>query len=244
MVKVLRAWAETHPGAVRPTNQDCFGLPGFQSQSARDSCQLEINVERGWALVSDGMGGHRAGAYASKVAVEFISERLPALQNSADLLGLLTLANHHIHEAMLSGEGEPGMGATIVGLWFDIDSVSIFNVGDSRAYILRRGEISQISLDHTPESGSQTERRSHRLTQSLGGTFHRLDPIPHIASVPIGQVDSILLCTDGLTDLVNEKQILSILEREDGNPAQNLVNAALSAGGRDNITVIFLRLSQ
>jgi protein phosphatase len=190
------------------------------------------------------MGGHRAGAYASTVAVEYLAGRLHALKASSELPDVLGEANKCIYEAMFSEGGEAGMGTTIVGLWMRGKSITVFNIGDSRAYILRHGSLTQLSVDHTPEGNSDHGYRSHRLTQSLGGTFNRIDPIPHVSTLASEPGDAILLCTDGLTDLVSYQQILSILQKEDGNPAHNLLDAALSAGGRDNITAIFLRLSQ
>lgn len=232
----------THPGTVRPTNQDHFGLPGHNSNSEKEACCVRLEREGAWALVADGMGGHRAGSYASKVAIDFLSQRLPSLRASRELPELLTRANKRVHEAMYSEEGELGMGTTIVGLWLRRKSISIFNVGDSRAYIFRRGELIQVSEDHTPEGNSNQEYRSHRLTQSIGGTFHRIDPMPHISNMATEPGDSILLCSDGLTDLVSDDRISTIISNIEGDPANGLVNAALHAGGRDNITAVLLRI--
>ena len=234
----------THPGLVRPTNQDTFGLTGYSSSSENESQHFEMNGESCWALVADGMGGHRAGAYASKIVVEFLSQRISAIRDPAALPELLASVNQRVHEAMFSEEGDAGMGTTIVGFRSDANSTVIFNVGDSRAYLLRRGQLSQVSFDHTPEGSSNRGNRSHRLTQSLGGTFHRVDPVPHVVSIVIQKDDVILLCSDGLTDLVRDDHIRDILNQSEVDPASDLVNAALTAGGRDNVTAVLLKVKE
>lgn len=242
MADRVQAWGVTHPGLQRPTNQDCFALPGYRSSKESETCHLELEREGAWALVADGMGGHRAGAYASTVAVTYLSGRLHALKASSELPAILGEVNTCIHEAMFSEGGEPGMGTTIVGFWMQGKSMTVFNIGDSRAYILRHGTLTQLSMDHTPEGNSDHGYRSHRLTQSLGGTFNRIDPIPHVATVASKPGDAILLCTDGLTDLVSDQQIHEITALEKTKAASALVDAAIASGGRDNVTAVFLEV--
>lgn len=242
MVNRVQAWGVTHPGIRRPTNQDCFALPGYQSSKESETCHLELEREGAWAIVADGMGGHRAGAYASTVAVEYLAGRLHALKASSELPDILGEANKRIYEAMFSEGGEAGMGTTIVGFWMRGKSITVFNIGDSRAYILRHGSLTQLSVDHTPEGNSDHGYRSHRLTQSLGGTFNRIDPIPHVTTLTSEPGDAILLCTDGLTDLVSDQQIREIFALEKAESATALVDAAIEGGGRDNVTAIVLEI--
>tara|TARA_B100000678_G_scaffold290588_1_gene303910 strand:+ start:1219 stop:1785 length:567 start_codon:yes stop_codon:yes gene_type:complete len=188
------------------------------------------------------MGGHRAGAYASTVAVEYLAGRLLSLKASSELPDILGEANKCIYEAMFSEGGEAGMGTTIVGFWMRGKSITVFNIGDSRAYIFRHGSLTQLSMDHTPEGNSDHGYRSHRLTQSLGGTFNRIDPIPHVTTLASEPGDAILLCTDGLTDLVSDQQIHEIISLEKAKSASALVDAAIEAGGRDNVTAVVLEI--
>ena len=209
--------------------------------------------ELGLWVVADGMGGHEAGEVASDIAQQAIRERYAKHQN-------LTQAVLQAHEAILNavaaGIGKAGMGSTVVALATKGTQFEIAWVGDSRAYLyspFKRSRLQQLSTDHSYvqslfKSGliSREEMATHPdkniITQCLGST--ELDRI---------QVDSIrehwhkdqrlLLCSDGLTDCVSEPEIAKLLGQTPTPQAaaDALIQAALSGGGRDNITAVVAR---
>ena len=134
----------------------------------------------------------------------------------------------------------PPSFSTIVGLLMGVQECTFFNVGDSRGYLLRDGRLEMVSRDHVPEVGGTRGGRSHAVTQSLGGTYTRRRLNPHLSSTTLGRGDVVLLCSDGLTDLVDDGQIAALLRSDSNCPATDLVEAALVAGGRDNVSVIVL----
>jgi protein phosphatase len=184
------------------------------------------------------MGGHGAGEVASEIAVEFLARHLSTASTTECLVDAIQDASGSIYDAMSTGLGRPAMGTTVVGVMLHSTSCTFFNVGDSRAYILRGRYLKMHSVDHTPVDSRVPGSRSHALTQSLGGTLDRRKLVPHIEEVAIAPGDVIVLCSDGLTDLVDEDAIALVLRSGPAHPATALVNAALSAGGRDNITVV------
>ena len=115
-------------------------------------------------------------------------------------------------------------------------AVSVFNVGDSRVYLARDGGLSLLSVDDTLPR--RAAGRSHALTQSLGGTSVPLPLHPHVVSVEPVAGDVLLVCTDGLTDMLGDAEIVASLLAGTANPAAALADAAVEAGGRDNVTVV------
>lgn len=234
----------THKGLIRPSNEDSFiSIP-----------------EVGLFAVADGMGGHAAGEVASAIAIESVKSGLtPLLEKSgADksqikkaMLEVIKGANQLI---IKKGEEEPshkGMGTTLTLLILLPDqNVFLFgHVGDSRLYILRESELRQLSQDHTyvaelESKGYLTHEEAtyhpfkHALTRALG--------ISTVIDVDFGEgllkpFDLFLLCTDGLTNEVQDDLIAKIMQAHTAEPdmcVQKLVGLALTAGGRDNITAI------
>jgi protein phosphatase len=133
------------------------------------------------------------------------------------------------------------MGTTVVGIvYFDREAL-VFNVGDSRAYELRRGQILQLSRDDTLNvSRGRTNVRSHALTQSLGGTTTPQALRAHVRRIPFEDHVGVLLCSDGLSDMVQETAMNLVLAENPTDPAGQLVSAALEAGGKDNVTVVVI----
>lgn len=241
MNKSLETWAATHVGLIRTTNEDRFGLPDWKSDGNEASWHGVIARDGGWAVVADGMGGHGAGGVASDVVVDVLSSQLPRIRSDADVTAAIQLANEKVHEAMFSERGRPGMGSTVVGLRACGENFEIFNVGDSRAYLFRNNQLRRLSVDHTPEGATNQKFRSHALTQSMGGTLSRVDLVPHLESISIRSGDQFLLCSDGVTDLISEDDIIRLLSEGSHDPTLKLVDAALTAGGRDNITAILIK---
>jgi serine/threonine protein phosphatase PrpC len=199
--------------------------------------------------VADGMGGHQGGEVASTLAVEALGE----LDLRAD--GVMEALVQSIREAngrvLERGEGDPalrGMGTTLTALVTDQDRAHLAHVGDSRAYLLRKGSLQQLTEDHTlvqrmvregrltPEEAERHPQRSV-ITRALGVE----DEVPvDELTLPLLDGDRLLLCTDGLTGMVGEARIHEILgsEPDPQAVADRLVEEANGAGGEDNITAI------
>ena len=196
-------------------------------------------VDHGWAVIADGMGGHEDGQIASRIVIETIARSIESVRDVADVSTMIENANRKLFEAMYSGQGRPGMGSTIVGVVFLDREALVFNVGDSRAYELRRGQLLQLSRDDTL-GGDRGRRGGHALTQSLGGTATPQPITPRIRRFRLEDHIGVLLCSDGLTDMVQESRIATLLAESTTNPAEHLAKAANDAGGKDNITVVVI----
>jgi serine/threonine protein phosphatase PrpC len=206
------------------------------------------------AAVADGMGGHSAGEVASAIAIEELAalgERGPWENETAatdDLKQAILRANRRIREMAASDRKLNGMGTTLVALLQDGDMVHVANVGDSRGYLLRQGELSQVTIDHSlvqelvddgrlsPEDAERHPQRSV-ITRALG-----IDPEVEfdLFTYKLQVGDRLLLCSDGLSDVVEPTQIRNVLlrVRSPQKAARQLVTVANEQGGPDNITVI------
>jgi serine/threonine protein phosphatase PrpC len=206
------------------------------------------------AAVADGMGGHSAGEVASAIAIEELAtlgDQGPWESETAatdDLKQAILRANRRIREMAASDRKLNGMGTTLVALLEDGDMVHVANVGDSRGYLLRNGELSQVTVDHSlvqelvdegrlsPEDAERHPQRSV-ITRALG-----IDPEVEfdLFTYKLQVGDRLLLCSDGLSDVVDTKQIRNVLlrVRNAHEAARQLVTVANEQGGPDNITVI------
>jgi PPM family protein phosphatase len=229
-------WATaTHPGMVRDNNEDSV----FPTSSGDSTNSALI-------IVADGMGGHIAGEVASRIAVNVAaSSEVPPGDRVA-------AGNRAIREEVAREPSLEGMGTTMTLLSIVDRTATIGHVGDSRAYLLRGGELKQLTEDHTvaaelvamgqlsPE-GAASHPQRHMLTRTLGLTrFVNVDEI----EIEILDGDRILLCSDGLTEMVDDGTIAATLA--DGAPdevAWELVELANRAGGVDNITVVVVAAS-
>jgi PPM family protein phosphatase len=206
------------------------------------------------AAVADGMGGHSAGEVASAIAIEELAalgSRGPWENETAatdDLKQAILRANRRIREMAAGDRKLNGMGTTLVALLEDGDMVHVANVGDSRGYLLRQGELSQVTVDHSlvqelvddgrlsPEDAERHPQRSV-ITRALG-----IDPEVEfdLFTYKLQVGDRLLLCSDGLSDVVEPAQIRNVLlrVRNSQQAAWKLVTVANEQGGPDNITVI------
>ena len=247
----VEAFGLTHVGRQRQHNEDAF----LVENSAR------------LFLVADGMGGHAAGEIASRIAVDSISEFIlhtkeadgtwphaydDQLRRSTNrLLAAVRMANTRVLEAMRKDARLRGMGTTVVACLADETTMSIAHVGDSRAYLIRDGKLSRITNDHSwvfeqVQAGMITEAEAERhplrnvITRALGGA---LEVTPDATEVQPKDGDLFLLCSDGLTGMVPEDEILRIVtETSDLEAAcKQLIDTANSRGGLDNITAVLVR---
>jgi len=231
-------------GQVRVRNEDAYA----------------IEPEAGLFLVSDGMGGHRGGEIASEIvtqdlplAIEIalldLTQKTPRAIR-AILKKWIAKQSHQILQEGHSESGYADMGATLVLALLIKDRAYIANLGDSRAYRFRHGRLHQFSKDHSVvaelvEQGHITPEEAD-VHEDLGVITHYAGmdahARPHVRSFALRPGDRILLCTDGLTDMVSESQITAILTGEPDNQkaCQTLVHQANQAGGYDNITVLLV----
>lgn len=202
--------------------------------------------------VADGMGGHRGGEVASSLALETVQGMFERREGS--LADQVVEANRAVFDRSQNDRSVSGMGTTLTAALVDGSRVHLVHVGDSRAYLLRGGELAQLTEDHTlvhrmvmegEISQEEAETHPHRsiLTRALG-----VDQSIQVdeGDVEVADGDRLLLCTDGLTGMVPEGQIREILlESADPQEAvEKLVKVANRAGGIDNITAVILDFSQ
>jgi PPM family protein phosphatase len=198
--------------------------------------------------VADGMGGHRGGTVASELALETVEALARA--GKGRLAEQVREANRAVFERSMHDRDVSGMGTTLTAVRVDADGAHLAHVGDSRAYLLRAGALRQLTDDHTlvnrmvkagEISPEEAEVHPHRnvVTRALG-----TEPDVQVdeEDVPLLDGDRLLLCSDGLTNMVTTDQIEAILEANPSaqDAAARLVRAANRAGGIDNITVIVL----
>lgn len=231
----VRCSAMTHAGHVRGGNEDAIAV------SATDEFPLEswqgvLPIEHGWALVADGIGGHVAGEVASQVVVELLRPVLGSLTNRHEITLALNAANSGLFATMKRLPELEGMGTTIAGAILREGSALVFNIGDSRIYLHHQGQFTQLSEDDVVGG--------NMLTQCLGGFVRSTQLDPHIRQMRIPPGAKLLLCTDGLTDMIADDHIAAILDSPDTDHAQLLVQAALDAGGIDNVSAVVIGLAQ
>ncbi len=202
--------------------------------------------------VADGMGGHRGGEVASQLAVETLERTFQAGQG--ELTDQVQEANRVVFERSVTDRQVAGMGTTLTVALVEGDRIRLAHVGDSRAYLLRDGELRLLTQDHTlvhqmvlegeiSEQEAQTHPQRSVLTRALG-----VDVLVEIddETVAVRPGDRLLLCTDGLTSMVSEEEIGEILREvpDTREAAERLVRAANDGGGADNTTVVILDLSE
>jgi protein phosphatase len=205
-------------------------------------------------VVADGMGGAQAGEVASKAAVEVFDRGLPEAPPERVLEQTIEAANRTIHERAHSDPNLAGMGTTTTAMIVDLEAeeVAIGHVGDSRAYRFRAGKLERLTRDH---SLVEEMRRKGQLTDAQAEDHPQrsiitraLGPEPEVKvdvqTVPAQPGDVFLICSDGLTTMLDEDHIARILARASSmdSAVRALVDEANRAGGRDNITVVALRL--
>jgi protein phosphatase len=206
-------------------------------------------------VLADGMGGAQAGEVASRLAAETFADGLPDHGSPEQRLATQTrAANRRIHEVSRTRQGHAGMGTTLTAAYVDADEIALAHVGDSRAYLLRGGELTRLTQDHTlvdelVRRGKLTEEEAADHPQRSIIT-RALGPEPDVEidtfTLPLQDGDLLLLCSDGLTGMVSEDEVAQILRTAPslGAAGRALVDAANAAGGRDNITVVLFRLEE
>lgn len=224
-----RCWLRSHQGLVRSNNEDACAVSA--SPGISELWDGTICADGGWAFIADGMGGHAAGEVASRLAVECLRTMSVLLKDEEGIREAVAAVHGIMFSAMQEKPSLAGMGTTLAGVVLRGNHVLAFNVGDSRIYHMG-SRLSLVSEDHV--------LHGHILTQCLGGTSALVVPEPSVSRLMVQKRHRLLLCTDGLTDMLSDAEIEPILCHGHANPAQALVDAALEAGGVDNVSVIVL----
>lgn len=245
------AWI-CHTGKVRKVNEDaCLFGGAFGGASTSAPMKAAVPAPTWVIALADGIGGHRAGAYASRevlASLEGASEFTPA-----EIGEMLQQTNARLHALGREKPEFEGTGTAVVGLVSGPEGLFGFNVGDARIYRQQGGRLDQISCDDSVEqllihegllgaSDGVRSRYMHALTQSVGGSseYYRLDP--HFYPLTVKGSSRFLLCSDGLTDMISVRDIESFLipQLKPVAAVQSLFSAAMEAGGRDNITIVIV----
>ena len=231
MTLAVRHWAASHPGLVRTTNQDAY------------LCRPDI----GLFVVADGVGGHGNGSLASTEVVREL-DTVPAGLNPLELLAAVRSRIEAAHQRLL-GEASPVPTAvnatTVVVLLLHGDHLACLWAGDSRAYLLRRGTLIQLTSDHSLveemlRSGNLTEAKAWNhpkgnvITRAIG--VECTDALLDKAITRTERGDRFLLCSDGLIKAVQDTDLIAPLETN--NPAEALIRSAIARQARDNVTAL------
>lgn len=233
----MRVCHRTHQGLVRSSNQD------------------SLLVDQGVYGVADGMGGHKGGETASRVAVQVIKNALRGKKPETRALEVgVEAANRRIFDMSRHDSALSGMGTTLTFLWEAGKEVHLCHVGDSRAYLLRNGKLKQITDDHSlvadllrsnmisPEV-ARTHPYRNVITRAVG-----VDPVvtADIFALDKQEGDLWLICSDGLTNMVPDETIESVLKdaENEETAADELLALALEKGGTDNITFVLCRITE
>ena len=224
---------------------------GRQRRGNEDSSYARAPV----FVVADGMGGAQAGEVASSIAVQTFEQGLPEAGSPEErLVEVVQSANRQIHDLSHAEAERAGMGTTLTAAYLDDTHVVLAHVGDSRAYLFRDGELTRLTQDHslvdelvrggklTEEEALEHPQRSI-ITRALGP---EADVKVDTWSYPVRDGDVYLLCSDGLTSMIPERQVQEILAGGFAlaAAADALIAAANEAGGRDNITVVLFRVEE
>ncbi|MBW1605630.1 Stp1/IreP family PP2C-type Ser/Thr phosphatase [Lactobacillus sp. Sy-1] len=239
----LKIAYETAIGKVRAKNEDDASFFYDQNNNAL-------------AIVADGIGGNRAGEVASKMAVEgigkrFENERIQSVKQAYNWIAQqISFENHEILSISIKNQQLKGMGTTFVGFLNIGNQYLICNIGDSRGYLLRNNQLTQLTEDHSYvneliKAGKISKQDAANypyknvIVRSLGISSNAE---PAISDGSINPADQFLLCSDGLTDLVSESVIQLIMQssRSTQEKCQQLVTLANQNGGSDNITVLII----
>ena len=237
----MKAFAATDVGKVREVNQDCV----FSSIGP-------VGCLPNLFIVADGMGGHKAGDIASRLTVDSVVDKLSKV-NSKDYISVITdtiiKVNKEVIDKAAESQDYAGMGTTLVVATVFDNILKVANVGDSRLYVVGE-DIIQITRDHSlveemvingqlDRADARVDKRKNIITRAIGGES-KVEA--EMFSVELKPEDKILMCSDGLSNMVDDTEILEIINREPDieKAARMLIDAANENGGKDNISVVIV----
>lgn len=249
MSTFLNVAGHTDVGRTRPHNEDAFAIVDLANPALQWTGEVDVTGRRILLAVSDGMGGHQAGEVASALVIQTIIQSLGAhtTEPPDHALEIAVRDANQAVRAAATAEDKQGMGATLTAILIDGQDAWIAEVGDSRAYLLRNGQLRQLTrdqsfvqmlVDHgaiTPEE-AKTSPRKNVILQAIG-TAETLTAA--IVRLLLRRGDRLLICCDGLSNELEDAELAKILgQAEPVAATANAIAAANEHGGHDNITVI------
>lgn len=242
----MNVYGLTDTGVVRKNNQDTF------------FCSVENEGKQAVFVVCDGMGGANAGNVASDIAASVFKEHIlkhirPSMSGKymeSILKNAINFANYETYQTALTSREYSGMGTTLVGGFINNDDLVLVNVGDSRAYIIDEEGIRKITIDHSvveemllrgeiTEEEAKDHPRRNLITRALG-TDERVKSDIYTYKIEPGS--KVLLCSDGLSNMMSNDEMKEIIESSESSQAacENLIDKANERGGYDNITAVLV----
>ncbi|HEV7872093.1 MAG TPA: protein phosphatase 2C domain-containing protein [Modestobacter sp.] len=239
----IRTAAVTHRGVVRPHNEDTIAVAGWLC-SVDDGVPLELVVDSSDGVllaVADGLGGHPEGERASMLALRTLIARREALSTPEGLVAAVHDADRALYAEMDEVPAARGMGSTLAGFAVLGDVVRVVNVGDSRCYATSGGSLVQVSVD---DSSSVDGAPTHIVDQTLGGWSAPDALDPHVGELAVEPGARLLVCSDGLSDVLDPDRIASAVLSADGlaEVVATLLRWTLEAGAPDNVSVVLAEL--
>ena len=235
----------SHVGLVRDSNEDSLVVGPWTLCTTQTESPQTLVFPVGTPLVvavADGLGGHPGGELASSLVVRLLARAGPSLDGEGPIRDVLEECNRAVYAAAAGNPHLTTMGTTVAGLVITKEQVLMFNVGDSRVYLVVPDGLRQVSVDDRPPTGGALSQ--HTVLQTLGGNYEFTPVEAHLSSTPLSTDACYLVCTDGLSDLVPTDKLARILhDHQDGRAAFELWKAAIEAGGPDNVTLAVTRLS-
>lgn len=247
---------------------ESYGLSDVGLKREKNEDSILVDDELSLYMVADGMGGHLGGEYASRLAVETVQEIFRKIEEDPETTLVedseeaatdigerfkyaIRVASLRVYDEANQQEKLAGMGTTAVGIAINEDTAHVANVGDSRAYLIRDKNITQLTEDHSlvseqlkagfiNEEGARHHRLKNIITRSVG--FQR-DVEADLLTRDLEEGDIFLLCSDGLSNLVEDQNILKIVKKSKNLEVacRNLIKAANKGGGDDNVSVVLIR---
>ena len=233
--RYVEATAFTHKGLLRENNEDSIAVAGWVADTEMTGARRsrhQLSEPLIFAL-ADGMGGHAGGEIASRYAIKRLAEPMSPCEQ--DLCDRLAAINAELYQTMAAVPPLFGMGTTAVGLLLTASRAIWFNIGDSRLYRQRGMRLEQLSTDDIPPGP-----RSGIITQTLGGGASFMPVAPHLGGEDLDVPSRWLLCSDGLTDMVEESELEQAMSLRDEEALGAMFTQAMAAGGADNISIILV----
>lgn len=266
-VKHVQVGAMSHPGMTGKNNEDRYAINGYRLSSSNPTPVT-------FAVVCDGIGGNKSGELAADLAIEKVLNTVGSSFGDLPLKTMLLAlqsANEAIYSTAQQAESYRGMGATIAMVWMESNRLFTTTIGDTRIYLIRDKGIRQVSTDHTwvqealangkiSRDEAENHPNAHVIRRYLGAPMvpaadQRLnlrkgesdaDALAN-QGVELWAGDIVLVCTDGLTDHVADREIVEVLTQQRRKPQPTvdaLVKLACDRGGKDNITVVMLQIPE
>lgn len=259
MRQYTSAAACSNRGCIRANNEDNFFLNGeFMEKSRMDSGGVFLtrsSIKRQLYAVCDGMGGQEAGEEAAYAGVASMNGLLDSLINEDDIYGCINYYVKVVNEMVLGIGDSKNAGCTVAMLYLNGGQAVVAHLGDSRVYLMRDGILRRLTEDHNEvqrlvnmgiltADQAKSHPMRHTVTRYLGMETCEIALEPSYCQLPLRGKDLFLICSDGLTDMLEDSEIALFLRGTSSDVATKLVRAALDKGGRDNVTAVVVKIDK